>query len=67
MYSRESKIREVDANKFENAGKIDQFQENFNVPKLTQEEKEILNSPLLKELKQQLKLFLPKINEWMNK
>lgn len=66
MYSRESKIREVDANKFENAGKMDQFLEN-NVPKLTQEEKEILNSPLLTELKQQLTLFLPKINERMNK
>lgn len=39
-------IRELYANKFENADKMDQFLENYNLPKLTQEEKEILNSLL---------------------
>lgn len=39
------KTRKLYADKFENTDKMDQFLENYNLPKLTQEEKEILNNP----------------------
>lgn len=58
---------EVYANKFENSDKMDKFLENFNLPKLTQEEKEILNSPLpTKKIEAAVKTF-PTKNEYMNK
>lgn len=46
---------------------MDQFLENLNLPKLTQEEKEILNSPLTsKKIEAAVKTF-PTKNEYMNK